>query len=143
MPAHRSSKSRCAFASPPPAKKPRAPRKVVSAEEKTANALVREKKKAWEATLVPPKADPGFTWPQGTVGMFPSDAKTAFKLTPKEIDTLRREEIQGSRKSFVSLADVKNLARRKHLALHGKDVEYVPPSDWQVSTHTRQNDSTR
>ncbi|EJD41404.1 hypothetical protein AURDEDRAFT_127128 [Auricularia subglabra TFB-10046 SS5] len=145
MPAYRTQKRfRCAFASPEPAaKKPRAPKKVLSPEEKAANALTRDKKKAWEATLAPAPENDSIVWPKGTVGMFPNDAKTAFKLTPKEIATLRREHVQNSRKSFVRLADVEDLARRKHIALGGSADDYTPPSRWSLSTHTRSSDDAR
>ncbi|EJD41408.1 hypothetical protein AURDEDRAFT_169570 [Auricularia subglabra TFB-10046 SS5] len=142
MPAHRKQKPfRCAFATPEPVvTKPRAPRRVLSAEEKAANALMRERKKEWEATLVPAPENERFRWPKGTVAMFPSDAKKAFKLTPREIDTLKREHVQNSFKSFVRLADVEDLARRKHIALAGSPDDYTPPPSWSLLTHTRIND---
>ncbi|KAJ8079803.1 hypothetical protein PM082_016625 [Marasmius tenuissimus] len=46
-------------------------------------------------------------------GLYKSEAKSLYKLTLKEIETLRAEHIQCSPKTFVRLEDVTALAKRK------------------------------
>ena len=86
---------------------------------------------------------------EASVAVVPTDidvvltAKRAFKFTPKDIETLKREEIQASSKSFVSFADAENLARRKYIALNGSDEGYRALTRWEVDTHTRSTDDPR
>lgn len=68
MPIYRT-KMRCAYASPEPpkVKKPRAPRKKLTAEEAAAASEKREAKKKWKETLVNWTQDIEFKWPPGTL----------------------------------------------------------------------------
>lgn len=63
----------CAYAEPAP-KKPRAPKKQLTEEEKEEakfkrdiNKLLRERKIEWEATLKPWQGDEGMRWPLDTL----------------------------------------------------------------------------
>ncbi|KAF7978466.1 hypothetical protein HWV62_45585 [Athelia sp. TMB] len=119
MPAYRRGRMACAYADPAP-KKPRAPKKQLTEEEKEdaaikreINKLMRESKKDWEATLKPWKGDERMAWSLNTLALFKSDAKKAFSLTEDEIMTLPRENIAASPKSYFALKDVQALAKRK------------------------------
>ncbi|KAF7351127.1 hypothetical protein MSAN_01675200 [Mycena sanguinolenta] len=123
MPAYRT-KMRCAYADPLlTEKKPRAPRKQLTPEEKeeakikrAANKAVRENKVEWEAGLKMWAGDERMSWPLGTLALFKSDAKRAFKLTDADLNTLPRESIACSPKTYYALKDVQALVRRKFLA---------------------------
>ncbi|KAJ7837328.1 hypothetical protein B0H14DRAFT_2589193 [Mycena olivaceomarginata] len=138
MPAYRRTKFTCAYAEPTP--RPSRPSRSQEAPEghdprgtrrrgykKLVNKSKRELKKEWEATLVPATQSPTFYWPAGTRGLYPSDAKRVYKLTPKEMDTLKREHIQNSPKSIVRLSDVLDLAKRKHEKLEMGLPPFVDP----------------
>ncbi|KAL0563933.1 hypothetical protein V5O48_018125 [Marasmius crinis-equi] len=121
MPAYRR-KMACAYANESTAKKPRVskPKVVLTEEEKIdkkiqqeLNKIKRERKKEWEAQLVPAVVNEQFRWPADTKGLYKSEAKSLYKLTPKEIETLRAEHIACSPKTFVRLEDVTALAKRK------------------------------
>ncbi|KAJ7361088.1 hypothetical protein DFH08DRAFT_365314 [Mycena albidolilacea] len=148
MPAYRRTKFTCAYAEPTP--RPRAPRvpkkhrKDMTQEErdeediqKLVNKNKRELQKEWEATLAPATQSPTFYWPAGTRGLYPSDAKRVYKLTPKEMDTLKREHIQNSPKSIVRLSDVLDLAKRKHEKLEMELPPFVDPVVGYGMIHTR------
>ncbi|KAJ6497667.1 hypothetical protein C8R45DRAFT_983789 [Mycena sanguinolenta] len=123
MPVYRT-KMRCAYTDPSTIeKKPRAPKKQLTPEEKeeakikrAVNKAVREKKVEWEANLKKWTGDERMSWPLGTLALFKSDAKRAFKLTDPELLTLPHESIACSPKTYFALAEVKALAQRKFLA---------------------------
>ncbi|KAE9386623.1 hypothetical protein BT96DRAFT_948987 [Gymnopus androsaceus JB14] len=134
MPAYRT-KMRCAFASPEPIKekKPRAPRKKLTEEEKAEAAEKRsarkewmEATKEWEEALLPWRQDEDFKWPTGTLGIYKSDAKSKYSLTDADILTLRHESISNSPKSFFSYVDVRNLAEKKFASGAMKDGYDLP-----------------
>ncbi|ESK82615.1 hypothetical protein Moror_11233 [Moniliophthora roreri MCA 2997] len=152
MPAFRR-KMCCAFAEDKPKpKRASKPRPVLTPEEKAdkmiqreLNRIMREKKKEWEATLVPAVVDESFRWPVNTKGLYPSEAKSLYKLTPKEIQTLKAEHIAASPKSFVRLEDVTALTRRKHEALNKDTGEPLVEIPWYMVSclHTKLQDNGR
>ncbi|KAI0059332.1 hypothetical protein BV25DRAFT_1829117 [Artomyces pyxidatus] len=138
MPPSRRQKMGCAYATPyetsPKAKKPRAPPKKLTPEEKeqkqklsVAKKALAEKKKEWEATLTPWVVDTSVRFRVGTLAMFKSDAKHAYGLTEKEMLTLPHECIPNSLKTFFACAQVGALALRKEKFFNPDFV--VPPKD--------------
>ncbi|KII85454.1 hypothetical protein PLICRDRAFT_56695 [Plicaturopsis crispa FD-325 SS-3] len=137
MPPVRSRKMRCAFReSPPPkARKPRAPMKVLTEEEKAdaeiekeVRKMGREMKKDWDAQLG--KAwtpDSTFRFPIGTIAMYKSDAKSAYKLTEAEMLTLPHESIPLSPKTFYAQDAIVDLAQRK-LDAGAMKIDFMMPS---------------
>ncbi|KAI0051479.1 hypothetical protein FA95DRAFT_1554571 [Auriscalpium vulgare] len=124
MPASRRQKMRCAYAdpyeAPVKAKKPRAPPKKLTPEEKEEKQKLAAEKKAhaakkkeWETALTPWVVDKDVRFSIGTLAMFKSDAKAAYGLTEKDILSIRHECIPNSLKTFFACADVGALALRK------------------------------
>ncbi|KAI0310679.1 hypothetical protein OF83DRAFT_839404 [Amylostereum chailletii] len=140
MPAYRRTKSLCAYADPydlpssPKVKKPRAPPKKLTPEEReekkalaAEKKAVSERKKEWEATLTPWAVDTSVRFALNTMAMFKSDARAAYSLTEKEMLTLRHECIPGSAKTFFACVDVGQLALRKAKFFDPSFV--IPPRD--------------
>ncbi|KAI0642271.1 hypothetical protein C8Q79DRAFT_1013561 [Trametes meyenii] len=73
-------------------------------------------KEEWEKTLTAWDGPSDFKWLTDTLGMYKSDAKTAFGLTERDMATLEHESIQSSPKTFFSLASVRKLATAKFAA---------------------------
>ncbi|KAK1235312.1 hypothetical protein PQX77_001470 [Marasmius sp. AFHP31] len=142
----------CAYADPKPKPKPRKSRKpknlfsedneVTREMTRIINKANREKKKEWQATLVAAEVDPKFSWPEGTKGLYKSEAKAVFKFTEKEVLTLRAEHIAGSSKSFVSLDDANNLAARRAEFFEERFVPvpyYMVPESHSKTKVTKRN----
>ncbi|KAI0675840.1 hypothetical protein C8Q78DRAFT_988330 [Trametes maxima] len=125
MPRAYRSRFRCAYADPPvpkrrPAVKKRSEMTQDEKDEADAKGLARKElktaKEEWEKNLASWNGPSDFKWPTNTLGMYKSDAKTAFGLTDRDMAALQHESIQASPKTFFSLASVRKLAADKFQA---------------------------
>ncbi|KAJ8079806.1 hypothetical protein PM082_016628 [Marasmius tenuissimus] len=134
------SRTLCAYADPKPqpkSKKSKTPKNLFSEDDdvtremtRDINKAIREKKREWRATLVAAEVNRKFSWPEGTKGLYKTEAKNLFKFTEKEVLTLRAEHTaMGAPKSFVSLDDANDLAARKAEFF---EERFVPIPDYKI-----------